>query len=193
MILMIDNYDSFVYNLYQLVGGIYSDIKIIRNDAMTPEEMEKLNPQALIISPGPGHPKAAGYSMDAIRYFTGKIPVLGVCLGHQAICEAFGGTVSYAKELMHGKVSDIKLDCEKSVLFKGLQEHIPVARYHSLCAMREDLPECLKITAWSDDGEIMAVEHENAAVFGVQFHPESVMTKDGAAMMRNFLAAAGLV
>ena len=191
MILMIDNYDSFVYNLYQLVGGLYEDIKIIRNDAMDPGNMEKLGPPALIISPGPGHPKDAGYCVEAIRHFSGKIPILGVCLGHQAICQAFGGHVSYAKELMHGKVSQIVVDRE-CPLFEGLDEKIPVARYHSLCAAREDLPSCLKVVAWSEDQEIMGIAHRALPVYGVQFHPESVMTKDGEIMIKNFLKIAGL-
>ena len=191
MILMIDNYDSFVYNLYQLIGSIYGNIKIIRNDAMTPEAMEKLNPQALIISPGSGHPHDAGYSVDAIKYFAGKIPVLGVCLGHQAICQAFGGHVSYAKELMHGKVSEIFVD-QSCPLFQGLSGQIPVARYHSLCAVREDLPRCLQVTAWTDDQEIMAIAHKDLPVYGVQFHPESVMTRDGRTMIQNFLNIARL-
>lgn len=186
MILMIDNYDSFVYNLYQLVGGLYPDIRVIRNDAMTPEAMEALGPAAVIISPGPGRPENAGYSMAAIRHFAGKAPVLGVCLGHQAICQAFGGQVSYAGELMHGKTSDIRI-MPGSRLFEGLPEHIQVARYHSLSAVRASLPDCLKITAAAGDGEIMAVEHETCPVFGVQFHPESVMTRDGKAMIGNFL------
>ena len=187
MILMIDNYDSFVSNLYQLVGRYDPNIRLIRNDAMPPEAMERLNPAALIVSPGPGHPKDAGYSMDAIRYFAGKIPILGVCLGHQAICEAFGGCVSYARELMHGKTSSIHLDTD-SRLFSGLPEAVLVARYHSLCAVRSSLPKCLKVTAWSEDEEIMAVEHESLPIYGVQFHPESVMTRDGAAMIKNFLS-----
>lgn len=186
MILMIDNYDSFVYNLYQLVGGLYPDIRVIRNDAMTPAAMEALSPSAVIISPGPGRPENAGYSMAAIRHFAGKVPVLGVCLGHQAICEAFGGRVSYAGELMHGKTSDIRI-MAGSRLFEGLSEHIRVARYHSLSAVRESLPDELKITAVAGDGEIMAVEHETYPIFGVQFHPESVMTRDGKAMIGNFL------
>ncbi len=186
MILMIDNYDSFVYNLYQLVGGLYPDIRVIRNDAMTPEAMEALHPEAVIISPGPGRPAAAGYSMDAIRYFAGKVPILGVCLGHQAICEAFGGKVSYAGQLMHGKTSEIEI-MEGSRLFAHLPDRIKVARYHSLSAVRELMPDCLKITAVAGDGEIMAVEHKKYPVFGVQFHPESVMTKDGRIMIENFI------
>lgn len=186
MILMIDNYDSFVYNLYQLVGGLYPDIRVIRNDAMAPEAMEMLQPEAVIISPGPGRPAAAGYSMDAIRYFAGKVPILGVCLGHQAICEAFGGKVSYAGQLMHGKTSEIEI-MEGSRLFAHLPDRIKVARYHSLSAVRELMPDCLKITAVAGDGEIMAVEHKKYPVFGVQFHPESVMTKDGRMMIENFL------
>ena len=186
MILMIDTYDSFVYNLYQLVGGLYSDIQVIRNDAMTPQAMEALKPEAVIISPGPGRPADAGYSMEAIRYFAGKVPLLGVCLGHQAICEAFGGKVSYAGQLMHGKTSEIAI-MEGSRLFAHLPNKIKVARYHSLSAVRECMPDCLNITAVAGDGEIMAVEHRDYPIFGVQFHPESVMTKDGKIMIENFL------
>lgn len=186
MILLIDNYDSFVYNLYQMTGSMYPDIQLIRNDQMTPEEMASLKPSALMISPGPGRPKDAGYSMEAIRYFTGKIPILGVCLGHQAICEVFGGKISYARELMHGKSSEIQFDphCR---LFQGLDSNLTVARYHSLCAVREDLPACLKVSAWSRDNEVMAVEHRTEPVFGVQFHPESVMTRNGSEIINNFL------
>lgn len=186
MILLIDNYDSFAYNLYQLVGSQYPDVKMIRNDAVKPEEMEQMHPEALLISPGPGRPAHAGYSIAAIQYFTGKIPILGVCLGHQAICEAFGGTVSYAKQLMHGKTSEVTLDPECPI-FEGLPKTIQVARYHSLCAVWESLPPCLKVTAWSQEHEVMAVEHVSEPVYGLQFHPESVMTKDGATLIHNFL------
>lgn len=188
MIVLIDNYDSFSYNLYQLVGSVEPDIKVIRNDDYTIEEIEAMNPSALILSPGPGRPENAGVCIDAIRYFAGKIPILGVCLGHQAICEAFGGTVSYAKELMHGKQKTIHKIGE-SLLFQGMNETFPAARYHSLAAIRETLPESLKITAESEDGEVMAVEHREYPVFGVQFHPESVMTPDGKTMIENFKKA----
>ena len=159
MILLVDNYDSFSYNLYQLTGEIEPDIKVIRNDEMTVKEIELLNPELIIISPGPGRPENAGICIDIIKYFAGRIPILGVCLGHQAICKAFGATVSYAKELMHGKTSVINADTD-SVIFKGLDNKISVARYHSLAVVKETLPDSLKITAETDDGEIMAVEHK---------------------------------
>ena len=166
MILLVDNYDSFSYNLYQLTGEIEPDIKVIRNDEMTVKEIELLNPDLIIISPGPGRPENAGICIDIIKYFAGRIPILGVCLGHQAICKAFGATVSYAKELMHGKTSVINADTD-SVIFKGLDNKISVARYHSLAAVKETLPDCLKITAETDDGEIMAVEHKEYPVYGL--------------------------
>ena len=186
MILLIDNYDSFSYNLYQLVGSVEPDIKVIRNDEYTLEEIEQMKPEALIISPGPGKPKDAGICIPAIQYFKGKLPIFGVCLGHQAICEAFGGNVSYAKELMHGKKKEIRITGENQ-LFKHLPEHFPAARYHSLAAEEETLPQELKITARCEDGEVMAVEHEKYPIFGVQFHPESVMTPDGRQMIENFM------
>lgn len=186
MIVLIDNYDSFSYNLYQLIGSVEPDIKVIRNDDYTVEEIEAMNPSALILSPGPGRPADAGVCIEAIRYFAGKLPILGVCLGHQSICEAFGGTVSYAKELMHGKQKTIQKVGE-SVLFDGMEDAFPAARYHSLAALRESLPDVLKVTAESEDGEVMAVEHTEYPVFGVQFHPESVMTPDGKKMIENFM------
>lgn len=188
MILLIDNYDSFSYNLYQLIGSVEPHIRVVRNDEYTVEELAESKPEALIISPGPGRPCNAGICIPAIRYFAGKIPVLGVCLGHQSICEAFGGTVSYAKELMHGKQKEIRITKE-SVLFQGMGTSFPAARYHSLAAVKEKLPECLKIIAESRDGEVMAVEHAEYPVFGVQFHPESVMTPDGKQMIENFMNA----
>ena len=186
MILLIDNYDSFSYNLYQLIGFVEPDIKVIRNDDCTVEEIEKMKPEALILSPGPGRPEDAGICIEAIKYFAGKIPILGVCLGHQAICEAFGGKVSYAKELMHGKKKTIRITGENE-LFKGLGTSFQAARYHSLAAVKNSLPEELKVTAESEDGEVMAVEHTKYPVFGVQFHPESVMTPDGKIMIQNFI------
>ena len=186
MIVLIDNYDSFSYNVYQLIGFVEPDIKVVRNDEYTVEEIEKMGPEALIISPGPGRPSDAGICIEAIRYFAGKIPILGICLGHQAICEAFGGRVSYAKELMHGKKKTI-YTVGKSKLFDGLGDSFQAARYHSLAAVREELPDVLRITAESDDGEIMAVEHRECPIFGVQFHPESVMTPDGKVMIQNFI------
>ena len=186
MILLIDHYDSFSYNLYQLIGSVDPDIRVIRNDQMTLSEIEALAPRAIFLSPGPGKPADAGICEDVIRHFTGKIPLFGVCLGHQAICEALGGTVSYAERLMHGKVSEVTLD-HTGRLFAGLPDTIPVARYHSLAAVRDTLPECLRVTAQTADGEIMAVEHTKYPVCGVQFHPESVMTPDGQTIIRNFL------
>ena len=186
MILLIDNYDSFSYNLYQLIGTINDDIKVIRNDEMTVEEIEKLNPSHIILSPGPGRPENAGVIIDVVKKLGDKMKILGVCLGHQAICEAYGATVGYAKELMHGKQSRCEID-ESSKLFNGLGKEIDVARYHSLAADESTIPDCLKITAKTDDGEIMAVEHKRNNVFGVQFHPESIMTPNGIDILRNFL------
>ena len=186
MIILIDNYDSFTYNLVQYIGALEPDIRVIRNDACTPEEIEAMRPDAIVISPGPGKPSEAGICIEAIRYFKDKIPILGVCLGHQAICEAFGGTVSYAKELMHGKSSMAQIRKE-SPLFKNLGTEMQVARYHSLAAIRDTLPEELKVTAVTDDGEIMAVEHRDYPVYGLQFHPESVLTPKGMTLIENFL------
>lgn len=186
MILLIDNYDSFSYNLFQLVGSINPDIKVIRNDIMTPAEMEALHPDCLLISPGPGRPADAGVCIEAIRYFAGKLPVLGVCLGHQSICEAFGATVSYAKELMHGKQSIARLD-PACPLFAGLPEEIPVGRYHSLAALEETMPDCLQVTARTTDGEIMAVQHRDYPIYGLQFHPESILTPAGPQILKNFI------
>ena len=186
MVILIDNYDSFSYNLYQLTGTITQDIKVIRNDELPVEGIERLNPSHIIISPGPGRPADAGICEEAVMYFKGKVPVLGVCLGHQAICETFGATVSYAKQLMHGKQSVIKIytGCP---LFNGLDGEIRVARYHSLIALKETIPEELLVTAVTDDGEVMAVKHRDYNIFGVQFHPESIMTPDGIKMLSNFL------
>ncbi len=186
MILLIDNYDSFSYNLYQLVGEINPDIKVIRNDEMTIEEIEKLSPERIIISPGPGRPEDAGIIVEAARTICTKIPTLGVCLGHQAICKAFGAEITYAKRLMHGKQSVIKV--ENTGLFEGCPKEFPVARYHSLAADKDTMPEDLKITAIAtDDGEIMAVEHKKYPIYGVQFHPESIMTPLGKEILKNFI------
>ena len=187
MILLIDNYDSFVYNLYQVAGAVRPDIEVVRNDALTCDDIAAAAPDALILSPGPGRPADAGVCIDAIRRFAGMLPIFGVCLGHQAICEAFGGTVGYAMQLMHGKVSQVKA-APDSALFAGLPERFNVARYHSLAADEATLPARLRVTARTNDGEVMAVEDAAARVFGVQFHPESVMTPDGAAIIANFLA-----
>ena len=186
MLLLIDNYDSFSYNLYQLLGSIKPDIRVIRNDAMTPAEIAALHPEAIILSPGPGRPEDAGVCIEVIRQLGGQIPILGVCLGHQAICTAFGATVSYAKQLMHGKQSMTRLD-ESCPLFRGLGPEQPVARYHSLAVLEETLPECLRAVAWADDGEIMAVQHRTMPIYGVQFHPESILTPLGPEMLLNFI------
>ena len=186
MILLIDNYDSFSYNLYQLIGEINPDIKVIRNDEMTVEEIAELAPSHIILSPGPGRPEDAGIIIEAAKTLGRTIPLLGVCLGHQAICAAFGATVTYAKQLMHGKQSIAKLDT-KSTLFRGCPQEAPVARYHSLAADAATSPEELIVTAQTADGEVMAVEHREYPIYGVQFHPESILTPDGSRMLRNFL------
>lgn len=185
MILLIDNYDSFSYNLFQLVGEIEPDIKVIRNDEMTVEEIRKLKPGRIVLSPGPGRPEDAGVIVDVVKNLH-DIPILGVCLGHQAICAAFGATITYAKELMHGKQSEVKFDPD-CILFKGCPEIAPVARYHSLAADAATIPEELKITALTTDGEVIAVQHKEYPVYGVQFHPESIMTPNGKQMIRNFI------
>ncbi|MDO5425225.1 MAG: aminodeoxychorismate/anthranilate synthase component II [Eubacteriales bacterium] len=189
MILLIDNYDSFSYNLYQAVGQVNPDIQVIRNDEKTVQEIRAMHPEAIILSPGPGKPKDAGVCIAVAKELSGEVPILGVCLGHQAIYEAFGGTVSYAEKLMHGKQSQVQVDT-KCLLFAGLQEVIPVARYHSLAGVRETLPEVLTIIAETPEGEIMAVKHKNYPVYGVQFHPESILTPDGPKMIENFLKGA---
>ena len=186
MILLIDNYDSFSYNLFQLVGSLDPDIKVIRNDAMTTGQIEELSPKAIILSPGPGKPEDAGICIEVVKKLDGRFPILGVCLGHQAICTAYGGTVSYAKELMHGKQSVAKLT-GSCALFEGLPDSIPVARYHSLALLKDTLPDCLTITAQTEDGEVMAVAHKDYPVFGLQFHPESILTPDGKTILQNFI------
>ena len=219
MILLIDNYDSFSYNLYQLVGTLNPDIRVIRNDDMAAQEILDLAPSHIILSPGPGRPSDAGVCEDVVRVCGGTIPILGVCLGHQAICEVYGARVTYAKELMHGKQSEASFDAE-SVLFRGLNSDVDndeysqlgglyregargavsggensarvrstvaVARYHSLAADPATLPPVLRVTAQTDDGEIMAVQHTEFPVFGVQFHPESILTAQGIRMIANFL------
>ena len=186
MILLIDNYDSFSYNLYQLIGEVNPDIKVSRNDKITLEEIKQLNPDAIILSPGPGKPEDAGICISLVEEFHDKIPILGVCLGHQAICAAFGGRISHAKRLMHGKSSDISL--EYDFIFKELPSQITVGRYHSLSLAEDTLPECLEIISKAkDDGEVMAVKHKDYNVYGLQFHPESILTNDGITLMRNFL------
>ena len=186
MILLIDNYDSFSYNLYQYIGEIEPDIKVIRNDEMTVDEIRALRPDRIILSPGPGRPEDAGVIIEVVQKLGGKIPVLGVCLGHQAICAAYGATVTYAKRLMHGKQSEAEFDAA-CPLFSGCPAKAPVARYHSLAADADTIPDCLKITAKTADGEIMAVQHREFPVYGVQFHPESIMTPGGKTMLYNFI------
>ena len=186
MILLIDNYDSFSYNLYQLVGEINSDIRVIRSDGMTVEEIRTLAPERIILSPGPGRPEAAGITVEAAKTLGKEIPTLGVCLGHQAICEAFGGSITYAPELMHGKQCVIHVD-NKSRIFQGLSEELEVARYHSLVADQNRIPDDLTVTAVDEKGVVMAVQHKTQPVYGVQFHPESIMTPSGKQMIENFL------
>jgi len=186
MVLMIDNYDSFTYNLVQQVGSLGYDIKVIRNDAMIVSEIRELKPSHIIISPGPGYPKDAGISISVIRELKGEVPILGVCLGHQAICEAFGATISHAKLLMHGKQSNIHI-ANGATIFHGLAPMIQAARYHSLAAVKETLPDELLVIAEDDDGEIMAVQHRSYEIYGLQFHPESILTPQGDAIMKNFL------
>ena len=186
MILLIDNYDSFSYNLYQLIGTIDPAIRIIRNDELTVEEIKALKPDRIVLSPGPGRPEDAGVIIEVARTLGAGIPTLGVCLGHQAICAAFGATITYARELMHGKQSQVTLD-QTCPLFAGCPSRARVARYHSLAADPATLPACLKTTAVTDDGEVMAVQHAQYPIYGVQFHPESIMTPDGKTMLQNFI------
>ncbi len=207
MILLIDNYDSFSYNLVQLIGDILKErdvqlnlmesprnrkgqeaeeIKVVRNDELTIEDMKELHPSHIILSPGPGRPIEAGICEEAVRALKGIYPILGVCLGHQGICEAFGGTITYADTLMHGKQSRVRVGT-KSALFQGLEEEVLVGRYHSLAAEQATLPEELQVIAYAADGEIMAVKHRDYEIYGVQFHPESVLTPMGRIMMENFL------
>ena len=186
MILLIDNYDSFSYNLYQLIGEIKPDMKVIRNDEMTIEQIRELHPERIILSPGPGRPEQAGVIMEAAKTLGKEIPILGVCLGHQAICAAFGANVTYARELMHGKQSAVRFDLD-CPLFKNCPETALVARYHSLAADVNTIPEELKVTAVTTDGEVMGVQHIKYPIYGVQFHPESIMTPDGKTMLQNFI------
>jgi anthranilate synthase/aminodeoxychorismate synthase-like glutamine amidotransferase len=185
MILMIDNYDSFTYNLVQYIEEIGTPVHVVRNDVMTVAELEGLHPKAIVISPGPGGPKDAGVSLEAVTHFAGKIPILGVCLGHQTIAEAYGGKIIGAKSLMHGKTSMVSNDGKG--IFDGVKKPFQAMRYHSLAVERESLPEMLTITAESDDGEIMGLRHKTHAVEGIQFHPESIMTTIGKRLLRNFI------
>ncbi len=191
MIVMIDNYDSFTYNLVQLMAGQGADIRVYRNDAIAIDAIEALSPGGLIVSPGPCTPAEAGLSVEAIRHFSGRLPLLGVCLGHQALGVAFGATVAGAKAIMHGKTSPVHHD--GSAIYAGLRNPFPAGRYHSLAVLRETLPDCLTVTAWTDDGEIMGMRHTEHETFGVQFHPESVLTPSGKKLLRNFLRLAGEV
>ena len=191
MILMLDNYDSFTYNLVQYLREMRSDVSVFRNDAITLAQIKTMTPQAIVISPGPGRPENAGLSCDIIREFSGKIPLLGVCLGHQAIGLTFGAKITYAQHLMHGKTSEIT--CNGRGLFSGLGDRpFKAMRYHSLVIDRASLPDCLEITAESDDGEIMGISHKEFIVAGIQFHPESIMTPAGKRILRNFLTIANI-
>ena len=202
MIVLIDNYDSFSYNLVQMIGSIEPDIQVVRNDQVTADDIESMKPSHLILSPGPGYPRDAGILEEAVMKLKGKMPILGVCLGHQGICEAFGGTIAHAKKLMHGKQSDIRLDSHiqdgrfpasekagnRCRLFEGLPPVIPAARYHSLSAVPESLPEELEVVALDCmEGEVMAVQHRGYPIYGLQFHPESILTPDGRRILENFL------
>lgn len=190
MILLIDNYDSFSYNLYQLIGTIDPDVAVYRNDAITAEEIERLKPEAVVISPGPGRPQSgtgASYLIERVLDMrVAPVPTLGVCLGHQMICSAFGAEITYAKELMHGKQSVVSIDTSCPI-FKGCAPLMRVARYHSLAAAKETIPESLRIIAYCSDGEVMGVWHKELDIFGLQFHPESILTPDGEKIMRNFI------
>ena len=192
MILVIDNYDSFTYNLVQEIGEMYSDILVKRNDEITLDEIAALHPQALIISPGPGYPDSAGISVDCIRQFSGKMPILGICLGHQSIIQAFGGSIIPARQLMHGKTSPIRFE-ERHPLFSGVPCPFTAGRYHSLIGDETTLPDCLYVTALDENGQIMGISHKEHPTFGLQFHPESVLTPDGRRILRNFLVIAGIL
>ena len=189
MILLIDNYDSFSYNLYQMIGAVEPDIRVARNDALDVDEIRALGPKGIVISPGPGKPADAGVCVEAVRQLYREIPIFGICLGHQAIYEAFGGTVSYAKAIMHGKASTVTVKVDNP-LFRGLPPEIKAGRYHSLAAVKETLPQDLEIIAWTAEGEIMGVAHREYPVYGVQFHPESILTPRGAAIIANFIGGA---
>jgi len=185
MILMIDNYDSFTYNLVQYLGELGQSVKVYRNDALTLKDIEKLNPQKIVISPGPGRPEDAGISCAVIKEFSSKLPILGVCLGHQAIGYCFGGKIVQARRLMHGKTS--KIYHNQKEIFKNIPNPFLATRYHSLLVEKKSLPDCLEITAWTAEDEIMGLKHKNYALWGVQFHPESILTKSGKAILGNFI------
>ena len=185
MILLIDNYDSFTYNLYQYIGTFEPNIVVARNDKITIEEIEEMKPDRIVVSPGPKSPKEAGICVELIRHFSGRIPILGICLGHQCIGEAFGATVSYAKKICHGKQSLITHD--SSSIFTGIDSPVKVARYHSLAIIEDTIPDCLNVLARTEDGEIMAIEHKTDITIGLQFHPESIYTEHGKKMIENFI------
>ncbi|WP_341677894.1 aminodeoxychorismate/anthranilate synthase component II [Niveibacterium sp. SC-1] len=185
MLLMIDNYDSFTYNLVQYFGELGADVRVYRNDAITVEQIEALKPERIVVSPGPCSPAEAGISVAAIKHFAGKLPILGVCLGHQSIGAAFGGKIVHAQKLMHGKTSPI--EHKDTGVFRGLPQPFTATRYHSLAIERESCPDCLEVTAWTADGEIMGVRHKTLAIEGVQFHPESIATEGGHQLLKNFL------
>lgn len=185
MLLMVDNYDSFTYNLVQYLGELGEKVEVYRNDALTLEEIEKKRPHRIVISPGPCTPAEAGISVELVRHFAGRVPLLGVCLGHQAIGVAFGGKITSAKRLMHGKVS--KIDHDGKTLFKGIPNPFEATRYHSLVVERESFPDCLEISATTDDGDIMGLRHREYLIEGVQFHPESILTREGKSILKNFL------
>jgi len=184
MIVLIDNYDSFTYNLAQYLGDMGCELKVFRNDAISVEELVRMRPQGIVISPGPGRPESAGITIDVIRRFAGVVPILGVCLGHQAIAKAFGGVITFAKRLMHGKTSIVTTDGK--TIFHGINRPFPAMRYHSLAVERESLPECFEISAVADDGEIMGIRHRVYPIEGIQFHPESIGTPVGKRILRNF-------
>ena len=188
MILLIDNYDSFTYNLYQYFGTFTDEIRVVRNDAVTLEEIRQMHPEKIVLSPGPKSPSEAGICLDVVKEFYKEVPILGICLGHQCIGEAFGGTVSYAKSLYHGKQSEISHD--GTGIFEEIPSPVKVARYHSLAVQEDDLPECLEVTARTADGEIMAIRHKEYPVVGLQFHPESIYTEHGKRMIENFINGA---
>ena len=189
MLLVIDNYDSFTYNLVQYFGELGADLKVYRNDELSVDQIKKMHPEGIVISPGPGRPEGAGISIDIIKIFSKKIPTLGVCLGHQCIASAFGGKIIRAKNLMHGKTSMIRHDDKE--IFKGVENPFEATRYHSLVIERKTMPKCLEVTAQSNDGEIMGVRHKEFPLWGVQFHPESILTKEGKKILNNFLQFKG--
>lgn len=185
MIVIIDNYDSFVYNLYQFIGELTTDIKVFRNDSITLEELEDLDLKGIVLSPGPGRPENAGICVNIVDRFKGKVPILGICLGHQAIAHSFGSRVIGCGEIVHGKVSDIRI--RKNIIFEGMEEEISVMRYHSLMVKRDTMPEELQVIAETGDGIVMAIGHNSFPIYGLQFHPESIMTRDGKKIISNFV------